>query len=83
MKITRQAKLEAKRLFGLCLVNGFVDEDRTRQVVQSIIQARRRGGLALLSYFWRLVKLERARHTAEVESAVPVPDDLKVILQRS
>ncbi len=81
MKITRQAKREAKRLFHLCLVNGFVDEGRSRQVVQSIIQARRRGGLALLSYFWRLVKLERARHTAEVESAVAVPDDLRVSIQ--
>jgi len=81
MKITRQAKLEAKQLFGLCLVNGFLDEGRTRQVVQSILQARRRGGLALLSHFWRLVKLERARHTAEVESAVPVPDDLRASIQ--
>jgi F-type H+-transporting ATPase subunit delta len=81
MKITRQAKLEAKQLFGLCLVNGFLDEGRTRQVVQSILQARRRGGLALLSHFWRLVKLERARHMAEVESAVPVPDDLRASIQ--
>jgi F-type H+-transporting ATPase subunit delta len=81
MKITRQAKLEAKQLFRLCLVKGFVDEGRTRQVVQSIIQARRRGGLALLSNFWRLVKLERARHTAEVESAVAVPDDLRASIQ--
>jgi F-type H+-transporting ATPase subunit delta len=81
MKITREVKLEAKRLFRLCLVNGFVDEGRTRQVVQSIIQARYRGGLALLWYFCRLVKLERARHTAEVESAVALPDDLRASIQ--
>ena len=81
MKITRQTKFEAKQLFRLCLVNGFVDEGRTRQVVQTIIQARRRGSLALLSCFWRLVKLERARHTAEVESAVAVPDDLRASIQ--
>jgi F-type H+-transporting ATPase subunit delta len=58
-----------------------LDEGRTRQVVQSILQARRRGGLALLSHFWRLVKLERARHTAEVESAVALPDDLRASIQ--
>jgi F-type H+-transporting ATPase subunit delta len=81
MKITRQAKLEAKRLFRLCLVNGILDEGRTGQVVQSILQARRRGGLALLWYFWHLMKLERARHTAEVESAVAVPHDLRASIQ--
>jgi len=83
MKITRKARREAKRLFRLCLVNGFVDEGRTRQVVQGIIQAKRRGGLALLLQFWRLVKLERARHTAEVESAVPVPEDLRASIEAS
>ena len=81
MKTTRQTKREAKRLFRLCLVNGLLDEGRTRQVVQRIIEAKRRGGLALLSHFQRLVKLESARHTAEVESAVPLPADLRASIQ--
>ena len=81
MKTTRQTKREAKRLFRLCLVNGLVDEGRTRQVVQRMIESKRRGGLALLSHFRRLVKLEYARHTAEVESAVPVPADLRASIQ--
>jgi F-type H+-transporting ATPase subunit delta len=81
MKTTRQIKREAKRLFHFCLVDGLLDGDRTRQVVQRIIDARRRGGLALLLCFWRLVKLERARHTAEVESAVAVPADLRSSIQ--
>ena len=58
-----------------------VDESRTRQVVQRVIKAKRRGDLALLSHFRRLVKLECARHTAEVESAVPVPADLRASIQ--
>src|SRR5512136_1475136 len=81
MKTTRQTKREAKRLFRLCLVNGLVDEGRTRQVVQRMIESKRRGDLALLSHFRRLVKLEYARHTAEVESAVPVPVDLRASIQ--
>jgi F-type H+-transporting ATPase subunit delta len=81
MKTTKQTKREAKRLFRLCLVNGLVDEDRTRQVVQRMIESKRRGDLALLSHFRRLVKLEYARHTAEVESAMPLPPDLRASIQ--
>jgi len=81
MKTTRQTKREAKRLFRLCLVNGLVDEDRTRQVVQRMIESKRRAALALLSHFRRLVKLEYARHTAEVESAMPLPSDLRASIQ--
>ncbi len=81
MKTARQIKREAKRLFRFCLVNGLLDATRTRQVVQRIIDAKRRRGLALLSHFQRLVKLDSARHTAEVESAVPLPEDLRARVQ--
>ena len=81
MKTTRQTKREAKRLFRLCLVNGLLDEGRTRQVVQRLIEAKRRGASALLSHFQRLVKLDRARRTAEVESATPLPSDLRASIQ--
>ena len=81
MKTSRQTKREAKRLFRLCLVNGLVDEGRTRQVVQRMIESKRRGDLALLSHFRRLMKLETARHTAEVESALPLPADLRASIQ--
>jgi len=81
MKTTRQAKREAKRLFRLCLVDGLLDEGCTRQVVQRVIEAKRRGGWALLSHLQRLVKLDSARHTAEVESAAPLPADLRASIQ--
>ena len=81
MKTTRQIKREAKRLFRSCLVNGLLDEGRTRQVVQRIIDGKRRGGLALLSHIQRLVKLDYARHTAEVESAMPLPADLRARIE--
>jgi len=83
MKTTRQIKREAKRLFRLCLADGLLDEGRTQQVVQRVIEAKRRGGLALLGHFHRLVKIEVARHTAEVESAVSLPSDLHESIQAS
>src|SRR5512136_1823728 len=81
MKTTRQTKREAKRLFRFCLINGLLDEARTRQVVQRIVDGKRRGGLDLLSHFRRLVRLDYARHTAQVESAMPLPEDLRVSVQ--
>ena len=81
MKTTKQTKREAKQLFRSCLINGLLDEGRTRQVVQRIIDGKRRGGLALLSQFQHLVKLDCARHTAEVESAMPLPSDLRTSIQ--
>ena len=81
MKTSRQIKREAKRLFRLCLVNGMLDEGRTRQVVQRVIDGKRRGGVALLSHIQRLVKLDFARHSAEVESAMPLPAEMRGRIQ--
>jgi F-type H+-transporting ATPase subunit delta len=82
MSMTRkQAMRDARQLFRFCLVNGRLDEGRVLQVVQSVIEFRRHGYLTLLGYFRRLVKLDRAQHTARVESAEPVPDDLRTHVQ--
>jgi F-type H+-transporting ATPase subunit delta len=77
MKSTKQVRREAGQLFRLCLVNRRLDENRVQQVVHRVVEAKRRGYLALLSRFQRLVKLEMARHRAEVESATPLPADLQ------
>jgi F-type H+-transporting ATPase subunit delta len=81
MKTTKQTKREATRLFRMCLINGSLDESRVREVVERTIEGKRRGYLALLSQFHRLVKLDCGRHTAEVASAVPLPADLQASLQ--
>jgi len=77
MKANRRIQREARRLFRQCLVNGLLDEFRARQVVRLILDSKRRREYALLSRFLRWVKLDRARHTAEVESAVKLPADLQ------
>jgi F-type H+-transporting ATPase subunit delta len=81
MTTAKQTKRQAKQLFRLCLVNGRVDEGRIRQVVQSVLQSKRRGYLALLGYFQHLLELDYAQHTAEIESAVPLPPDLRAQVQ--
>jgi len=81
MKTTKQTKREATRLFRMCLVHGLLDESRVREVVERTIEGKRRGYLALLSQFHRLVKLDCARRTAEVASAVPLPADLQASVQ--
>jgi F-type H+-transporting ATPase subunit delta len=81
MKATKQARREARRQFRLCLVNGLLEENRARQVVQQIIAARPRGYLATLSHFRRLVELDSARHTAKVESALRLPADFQAGVQ--
>ena len=80
MKITKQAKREAKRLFEYCLVNDSLDESRVRNVVQRVVAAGPRNCAAILSHFTRLVKLELDRRTATVESATPLPPDLQATI---
>jgi len=81
MKINKRARREAKELFRLCLVNRALDETRVRHVVQRLVTAGRRDCPAILSHFARLVKLDLARHTATVESATPLPADLRAAIQ--
>lgn len=83
MKTIKQLRREAKHLFRLCLVNGSLDQDRVRKVVQQILRAKRRGYLALASQFERLVRLDQLRHTAEVESATALPAELRADVQAS
>ncbi len=81
MKATNQARREAAQLFRLCLVNGLLDENRIREVVQQIVNTKPRGYLGTLSYFRHLVELDRARHTAKIESARALSEELKARVQ--
>jgi F-type H+-transporting ATPase subunit delta len=58
-----------------------VDADRARRVVKQLIADRPRGYLATLLLFYRLLKLDQARHSAVVESATPLPEDQKSIVE--
>jgi len=76
MKTVKQVRREARHLLRLCLVDGSLDENRVRQVIQDVLTSKRRGYLALENQFERLVRLERMRQSAEVQSATPLPADV-------
>ena len=81
MKITKRAKREAKQLYRFCLLNGLLDENRARQVVQRVIATGERDCLPVLTHFLRLVKLDCVQHTATIESATLLPANLQKIVQ--
>lgn len=76
MKISKQARRDAKTLFTSCKVNGLLDENRVRQTVAMVIERRPRGYVEILSHYQRLVKLEIERRTARVESAAQLGESL-------
>ncbi len=72
MKITKQARREAKQLFRSCLKEGLLDDNRVRQAVVQMLSVRPRGYLAILGHFQRLVKLDEDRRAARIESVIPL-----------
>ena len=81
MRISKQARREAKEVFRSCTADGFVDEKRVRDVVQRVLQIKPRGYLAILEHFQRLLKLAIDQRTARVESATPLGQDLQAKVQ--
>lgn len=77
MKTAKQIQRHARQLFRLCQVDGRLDEARARGVVRRLVEARRPGTLPILSHFQRLVRVDRARHSAHLQSAVPLPADVR------
>jgi F-type H+-transporting ATPase subunit delta len=75
MKISKQARREAKLLFRSCIVDGVLNEGRVRDLVSKVIAAKPRGFFAILSHFQRLLKLYLDRQAARVESAHPLSAD--------
>jgi len=81
MKVSKQARREAKALFRSCLRDGALDEARAKATVQWLLERKPRGYLAIASHFHRLVKLELDRRAAHVESAAPLTPELQARIQ--
>jgi len=81
MKSNKQAKREAKQLFRLCQVNGLADQNRTEKVARAVAAAGYRDCHRILGHFLRLVTLDRARHTANIESSAPLPESLQAAIR--
>ena len=72
MKSTKKTKRVARELFRLCRTAGDLDEGRVRIIAGRLAASPQRGAIQALTAFQRLVRLDRARHTARVESPVPL-----------
>lgn len=77
MKISKMAMREARQLFRSCRVEGLLDETRVRQALARLTERQPRGYLQILARLYRLVKLDLEQRAARVESAMPLPADLK------
>ena len=76
MKISRQARSDAKTLLRACRVNGVLDEARVRDAVTRVIAVKPRGHAAILQHFTRLVRVDVARRSAVIESATALAPEL-------
>lgn len=74
MKISKQARRDARDLFRLAQKESVLDEGLVRQIVDELIERKPRGYIGILSQMQRLVKLDIARRTARVESVTPLDE---------
>jgi F-type H+-transporting ATPase subunit delta len=81
MRTALRTRRDAKQLWHLCLVNGSLDENRARLVVERVIESRHTGTPAILSHFLRLLRLDRALHMAHVASAAPLDADTRAAVE--
>jgi F-type H+-transporting ATPase subunit delta len=81
VKTRKQAQREARQIFQLCQVDGSLDEARVRQVVSRLVDAKRPGTLPVLTRLQRLVRLDREKHSAEVESAAPLTAEAQAAIE--
>ena len=81
MKISKQARRDAKQLFQSCKVNGLLDEGKVRQVVQTVVLRKPRAYVGILSHLQRLVKLDLERRTARIESVAQLTGSMEGALR--
>ena len=74
MKISKQARREAKDLFRAAQGNGVLDETKARQIIDEVLATKPRSYVAILSHFQRLVKLDIDRRSARIESVIALDD---------
>ena len=72
MKISKVAAASARRLFGMCQVNGQLDDNKLRDLVSKLIESKPRDYQAMLASIQRLTRLEMKRRQVVVESATPL-----------
>jgi len=81
MSTARQCKRKARELFRLSRVHGLLDPNRVHRIVQGLIATPRRDTIPVLTEYVRLVRLDLAQHTANIQSAVPAAPEFLADLE--
>jgi F-type H+-transporting ATPase subunit delta len=81
MKINRESRNTAKKLFNICrLPAGGVDDAKVREVISFIEKSKTRNAVGILTRLQKLISLEIEAHTALVEAPVALSaEDQKAI----
>jgi F-type H+-transporting ATPase subunit delta len=69
MKLSREARRQARELFALTIVDGRLDTSRLNTIFGEVAEKKPRSYLQILKELTRLVRLEVAGHHAVIESA--------------
>jgi len=72
MKLSREARRQARELFAITIVNGRLDTSRLGSVFEEVAEKKPRNYMSILKELTRLVRLEVASHHAVIESATPL-----------
>ncbi|MBI4027984.1 MAG: F0F1 ATP synthase subunit delta [Verrucomicrobia bacterium] len=72
MKIRKEARRAARKLFRGCMANDQLDESRVRTVFSAVAQAKPRYYLGILAAIEKLLRSETQKHTLVLESAAPL-----------
>ncbi len=72
MKLSREARRQARELFAISIVNGRLDTSRLNSVFDEVAEKKPRNYMPILKELTRLVRLEVASHHAVIESATPL-----------
>lgn len=83
MKITKQARRDAKSLLGACRSEGVLDDAKVRRALAEVIAKKPRGYMGVLAHFERLVRLDIERRSARVESAVALSAATRTSLEQN
>ncbi len=70
MKISKTAAAAARRLFGLCQVDGRLDNNKLRTVFTSLAEKKPRDYRAILAALHRLLRLDLEKRKVAIESAI-------------
>lgn len=77
MKVSKDARRTARQLFSLATRDGFLSDDIVRKIIVKLRDNKPRNYGGVLVSFARLVKLEKERNHALVESAVELTAELR------